>query len=531
MSGAAPERPLPSPTGPARRPDRRWVWWLVLGCALLFAIACRDMQFAPDSIHYTDVARTLLREHTAATWHLTLNSERVPDPKLYWPPGYPLMLAAVMATGASVQTAAWVVAVLCWSAVLGLLVFWQRHAEWGLLGAVAFIYMLFAWGIAFRAWSEAPYSAFMLGALVCMAAAIGSGDTWRATWLGLIAGVLAGGAAMCRYPGIIIVPALALAALIVPLKRDDAWSLRWSALVPMLGAAALIVVPWIARTISLAGVAFGPARPPSDRSLSWVLGALGSSLYLDFGAVLLALLFAIVGFHRAPREPQVEGAESHPLFLHALAIAALLCALAQSGLLVLSQLAWQIDEPPSQRYLFPAYLCVVVAALAVIGRTRPPAHVLRRRWPSVLALALPLVLAPLAAARFAHDVTPQRTALDDWIAANTSPRALIIGHRAWPVRFYTGRPVLESGQVADPPVFDGVLVAQFLRKFGDRFDGVYLLLPDTIPEEITRDIVDRYQNSGLHLEDVAQVSTRDHESPSEFVMRIYRVKARGMWSN
>ncbi len=524
-----PEQVLPSPAGRAGRPDRRWVWWLAMGCALLLAVACHRMQFSPDSIHYADVARTLLHEHTAATYHLTLNSERVPDPRLYWPPGYPLMLATVMATGASVQTAAWVIAVLSFTATLVLLVFWLRRAEWGLLGAVAFIYLIFVCGIAFRAWSEGPYAAFMVGALVCMAAAIASADTWRATWLGLIAGGLAGGAAMCRYPGIIIIPALALAAMVAPLKRENAWSVRWSALVPMLGAAALIVVPWLARNISLAGVAFGPPRPPGHRPLSMLIGLLGQSTYLDFGAILLALLFAVMGFRRARRDRRDDA--TRPAFLSTLAIAALLCAAAHLATVMLTHILWQVDEPPNTRYFFPAYLCALLAGLAMIAGMAPPARVLRQRWPLVLALALPLVLAPVVAGLVAHDVTPDRTALEDWIETNTGPDDLIVGQRAWPVRFYTGRPVLQGGQTADPSVYDGVLVARFLRRFGERFTGAWLLIPDIIPEEITGDILQRYEDSGLHLEDVAEISTRDHDSPRESVMRIYRVKARGIWGD
>jgi len=527
MSDAAPQQPLPSPTGPAGPSDRRWVWWLAASCALLLTIACHRMQFSPDSIHYADVARTLLREHTAATYHLTLNSERVPDPRLYWPPGYPLMLATLMATGASVQTAAWVIAVLSFTAALVLLVGWLRRAEWGLLGAVAFIYLIFVCGVAFRAWSEGPYAAFMVGALVCLAAAIGSNDTWRATWLGLIAGVLAGGAAMCRYPGIIIVPVLALAAVVAPLKREDAWSLRWSALVPMLGAAALMVVPWIARNISLAGVAFGPPRPPGHRPLSMLIGLLGQSAYLDFGAILLALLFAAMGFSRARRDRQDDATQ--PAFLRTLAISAGLCALAHLIAVMASQVLWQIDEPPTRRLLFPTYLCTVVAAFAGIDMTRPPARVLRRRWPLVLALAGPLVVAPIVAGLVAHDVTPERTALEDWVEQNTRPDDLIIGQRTWPVRFYTGRPVLQGGQTADRSVYDGVRVARFLSRFGKRFTGAWLLIPDAIPGDITSDIVQRYEDSGLGLDQAAELSTRDHDSPRQLVIRIYQVQARGVW--
>jgi len=405
-----------------------------------------------------------------------------------------------------------------------LLVCWLPRAEWGLLGAVAGIYLIFVCGMAFRAWSEGPYSALMIGSLVCLAAAVASGDGHRAAWLGLGAGALAGGAAMCRYPGIVIIPALGLAALVAPLRRDNAQAIRRSAVLPMVGGAALIVGPWIARNLWLTGVAFGPQRPPSERPLMSIISALGASVYLDFGAVLLALLFAAVGYHALRTDnPECEGDAPDRSFLTTLALAALLCAAAHVAIVLLAHILWQVDEPPDKRHFFPAYLCALLAGLALIAMARPPEGALRRRWPIVLLLALPLVIGPMMAGMASRDVTPQRTALEDWVEATTGDEDLIIGHRAWPVRFYTGRPVLQSGQATDPSVYDGARVAAFLRRFGGRFGAAYLLLPDLIPKAERRSILDGYEQAGLQVQETADVPTREHDGPREFVMRVYRV--------
>ncbi len=505
--------------------SRRWLLWTALGGALLLTVACRDMQFSPDSIHYTDVARTLLREHTAATYHLTLNSRSVPDPRLYWPPGYPLALAIVMAAGASVQTAAWVVAVVSWSAALLLLVFWLRRPEWGIAGAVSFIFLIFVCGVAFRAWSEGPYTALMLGALVCMAAALAADAPRRAAWLGLAAGVLTAGAALCRYPGIVIIAALGLTAAAAPRNDENTGPIRRSAGAVMLGAAVLIICAWIARNIALTGAPFGPARPPGERSLLEIFAALGQSVYLDFGAVLLALLFATVGYHTFPQRSAADGPDAQRrTFLRTLALAALLSAAAQLALVLLTYILWQVDEPPTKRYFLPAYICTLTAGLALIAMTRPPDDVLRRRWPLVVLLAGPLLLGPTVAAMMSHDVTPQRTAVENWIEANTSPDTLIIGHRIWPVRFYTDRPVLQSGQVADPSVYDGFRVAAFLHRFGARFDDAYLLLPDLIPAQQRREIIAGYRQAGLAPQPVADIPTRTYDGAREFIMQVYRVR-------
>jgi len=501
--------------------SRRWRIVLVACVAVLLAIACRRMQFTPDSIHYVDVARTLIEEHTAATWHLTLNSRRVPDPSLYWPPGYPLALALPMALGASPYLAAWLVAVLAWSAVLLLLVLCVDHAEWGLLAAVAFLYLIFICGVAFRAWSEGLYSALMVGALVCMALAIDEEDTWRATLLGLAAGGLAGGAALCRYPGVVIVIAMGLAALVVPLKRENAWELRWSAIVPMIGSSGLMLGAWLVRNQYLTGRLLGPERPPSERSVASLVRHLSASFYLDFGGVLLALLFAVVGFH-VLRSGGEERRRHGPDFFRTIALAALLCAIGQIAVTMLTHALWQVDEPPNRRYFFPGYLCALVAGLAVIARATPPAGALRRRWPVALLLGLPIVLGPIVAIHVATDVTPDYTPVEAWVSRNTAENDLIIGHRAWPVRFYTGRPVLQSGQAADPSVYNAPLVAGFLREFGDRFGDVYLLATDWALEQ-EPSVPEIYSRVGLPLEEVASFRTPGYYAAKEFVMHVYRV--------
>lgn len=524
MATAATEQTLPSPErARGARPDRRWVLIVAVAGAALFVVACRHMQFSPDSVHYADVAHTLLRERTAATWHLTLNSERVPDPQLYWPPGYPLLLAGAMAAGASLPTAAWIVAVLGSTATLVLLVCWLPRAEWGLLGAVSFVYLIFVCGVAFRAWSEPAYSALMLGALICLAMALSRQRARLAFGPAFAAGLLAGGAIMFRYPGIALVAALALTALVAPIVGPRRVRVRIVGLLAPLAGAALVVGPWMARNLALTGRAFGPERPASTRALTDIIAALGGSIYVDFGAILLALLFAAVGYHAARRGDDADGPPPDRPFLRTLAITALLAAGAQLALTLLTHVLYQVDEPPNTRYFFPSYLCALMAGLALIGPAWPPAAGLRRRWPLVALLALPLVVGPLFAERAARDVTPRRTALEAWVEANTAQNALIIGHRAWAVRFYTGRPVLQSGQVADPSIYDGPEVARFLRRFGDRFDGVFLLLPNTIPEGERAAILTGYRAAGLTVEETADVPTRAHDRPRELVVGVYRV--------
>jgi hypothetical protein len=83
--------------------------------------------------------------------------------------------------------------------------------------------------------------------------------------------------------------------------------------------------------------------------------------------------------------------------------------------------------------------------------------------------------------------------------------------------------MLESGQAADPSVYNGPEVARFLRRFGERFDGAFLLLPDTISEPERAAILVGYEAAGLIIEETADVPTRAHDRPRELVVGVYRV--------
>ncbi|MGC9317042.1 MAG: hypothetical protein ACP5KN_03270 [Armatimonadota bacterium] len=493
---------------------RHWRWALIAAVAVLLAISCRDMHLNPDSIHYIDIARTMLREHTVASWHLTLNAERVPMTNLYWPPLYPALLAVPMAAGASAHTAAWLIAVVSYTVALAALIWWLRPAEWALAVGAAFIYLSFASGMPFRALSEGPYVALMLGALLCLATAVGAGDRRAALAVGVLCGALAGAAMLSRHAGAATVGTVLLVAAIAPRTGRRR---RGELLLAVLLGVVLVLGPWLARQAMVNGDLLGPQRPPSRRPVGMLIGGLGESIYRDFGAVLVAMLLGALGLRRA----QESAKAPVPGFVWTLLIAGAVAGVAHIAVTMASQIIYQIDVPPSSRFFFPAYVAVLLAAAALLAMCAPPADVLRRRWALVAVAAAPIVLAPLVAGMAATDVTPRYTLLDAWIEQNTAPDDLIIAHRAWPIRLHTGRPVLEDGQVADPPVTDGRLVARFLQRFGHDFGDAHLVLLGE-----WRPVVADYQRAGLQLELVAKLRTRrhDYDRPEVYNASIFRVR-------
>lgn len=546
----APETDLDAVVAWARR---HWRGVLVAGVAVLLAIACREMQFNPDSIHYVDVARTIVADHVIGTWHLTPDSQRAPDTLLFWPPVYPLALVLFIAIGLSAGAAAWAVSVAGYTVSAWLLSAWQRRPALAIAGILAFIHLAFLSGVPFRAWSESTYVPLMFGALVCMAAATASTSARRAGWLGLLAGALAGGAMLSRYVGAAIAPALAGVALMAPGSEQEEEGVRRNAIVAAMGGMAAVVIPWLVRNIVVNGRLFGPARPPNMRPIREIVFYAGASVYYDLGPILLALIFAVVGYHLVrggngeDDQPGRDGGRPlqtarktangddggagisavedlhHRVFSEGLASGALVCAVSQVALILLTFLLFQIDEPPTKRYFFPAWACVLLAGLALLSRARLPERVLSARWGLVLALAAPIVIGPIFAGSVATDVTPARTELDRWIEQNTQPNDLIISERAWPIRFHTGRPVLEAGQVAITPISEGEAVAGVLERIGPQAGEVYVLPRG---EEEARRVVASYRAAGLKVEKVATVETRspDRSARGVYEQVVYRVE-------
>ncbi len=485
---------------------KRWRLVLVVLVALLLAISCREMQFNPDSIHYVDVARTILSDHIVGTWHLTPDSQRAPDTLLYWPPIYPLLLALLIGVGLSAGAAAWMVSVAGYTVSAWLLARWQKSPAVAIAGVLAFIHLSFLAGAPFRVWSESVFVPLMLGSLACMAAATASASARRAGWLGLAAGALAGGAMLTRYAGLAIAPALAGITLMAPYNEDEEPGVRRNSLLAAAGGMAAVVIPWLVRNVMLNGRLFGPARPPNARPLANILYPMGMLFYYDLAAILLALLFAFACYHLLRRNETAEGRREWA-FSGGLAWGALLCALSQMGLILITYLFFQIDEPPTKRYFFPAYTCILLAGLAILSRAEIPEGVLRKRWGAIVPLAALFAIGPIFAGAASTNVTPPHTALDAWIEQNTQPSDLIIADRAWSIRFLTGRPVLEAGQVAATPISEGKQVAAALERFREHFDDVYVM---PRPGEETDKVLASYPAAGLRLEEVATVATRGY---------------------
>lgn len=509
-------------SAPTLRLDRRQ-WLLIAAFGVLTALGCRDMHLNADSLHYIDTARTLIEDRQVATWHLTLTAEHVPRIESLWPPMYSILLAGPMALGLSGEGAAWLIAVVSLVVTVALLTAVCRRVEWALLLGLAFIYMTFSQGIAFRAFSETPFMALSFGALVAMALALQAPPATfrrsRTLRLAILAGVLAAAAALTRHIGIVIIPAVGLVCLFGPVSHAaHRLKLRATAVAGLAIGAGLPLGLWLTRQWMLGVSFFGPERPPSRYTVMELLRRSGHGIYADATVLLLLIAAALLGYHLLQRDEAVG--RRH--FAVALAAGAVLFALFHEAGTIASHAMVRMDNPPESRQFFPGYAALLVATAALLSLARPPDGALRRRWPLLAVVALPIAVGPLVAGSLAHDLTPERTEVDQWVALNTAPDDLVIGWRAWNVRYHTGRPVLQSGMVTEPTTEHGPDVADFLRRFGHHFTGAWLVVsPDTTDVDGVRA---SYEEAGLELEKVAEVDvTGVYHYPGADTMQIYRV--------
>ncbi|HEY3397955.1 MAG TPA: hypothetical protein VGM19_09895 [Armatimonadota bacterium] len=455
----------------------KYVW-------LVFAVVCLALYTwrpnpEPDTTHYLDIARTLATQGQAATYHLQVTSQRIPDPDLLWPPGYPVLLSLCLRLGCTSVQATSLVSLLSHTAVVVLLLVLLRRPEWALLGLIVWLQLIWGCGVARMAMSEAPCFPLAVGALIACGFAPG-GSRSRLLGMSALAGVLGGSAALTRWVGISVVPAFLLGGVLLAVLYRRDRGLRTQALVAGGGAAlvsALIVLLWLARNHLLNGSLLGPVRPPSELTLAPVLRELLSNL--SAGAFLPMALPLLLGLALAPSNrdlvPPGEEQSRRRVHLESSVILLSVWAFVYLALVLWQQTTTKMD-PLGPRFLFAGYGAVLLVALLTLEAKCQvaPRHV--RRLQLAACLLAPVLLLPGVGRALAYRPDPPNPTFE-WVARHTPPDALLIGHKIWDFRPATGRTVLESGEFYEgAPALEGPPVAAFLRKHGDAFPNAYLIV-------------------------------------------------------
>ena len=218
----------------------RWLWRAVAALvAVLFVVhvATRDdgRQWNGDAEQYTMHAENLAAGRPYAETGWVRNTERSLTPLAY-PPGYPLLLAPVVAqTGRSRAPIAFLQA-LCLAAMTWLFaaLFWRRLSPVSVLALVLLIGLSpFFWSFVSRGLSDVLFAAAVAAALVTIGRSERSAPRRAAYGWAVVAGLAAGAAILTRTLGVVVVPALVVPTL---------WPGRRAALRPALVAAAVAVL-------------------------------------------------------------------------------------------------------------------------------------------------------------------------------------------------------------------------------------------------------------------------------------------------
>lgn len=202
------------PTPLVRADTACWTGAILLGvvAAILMAIL-RDASFLDtDAAQYLSTASNLLESGGLSTdviyYDEQYGSGMVPAPQTVFPPGMPIMLAAMLAIGASPPLAAFLVGCIAF-ALTGIFVAVVLRRlgvsrSLALVGSLLWLGLGWGWANALSGRAEVPFALLTL-----LSAWVAIESRARPRWL-LVAGALAGAALLVRLQGVFFVAALAV---------------------------------------------------------------------------------------------------------------------------------------------------------------------------------------------------------------------------------------------------------------------------------------------------------------------------------
>ena len=279
MTAARAHRVSPARRRGALARDRVIV--LVTTFTLLLTLGPHLPRFTTDSESYLDVARSVFEGHGLSQQVVDFWRPALPDPLGLWPPLYPVVVATLARLGVPLERAATLVSQLAYPAfgllfhALALLLLPATGALVVTLLACGTLAVAFASGMA---WSEMLYLALSAGALLMLVRLLEHGVALsresRVVRAAVLAGSLAGLAALTRYIGIVLLP-LGLVALTLGRVRTRvlvAWALP----------ALLLPGLWCTRNLLRFGSPLGPGLPHAHGTVTAIAGQFVPALRWGF---------------------------------------------------------------------------------------------------------------------------------------------------------------------------------------------------------------------------------------------------------
>jgi hypothetical protein len=475
---------------------------LLAGVAALFL--SHDFIGAPaignDSVQYLDAASHLAAGECLCTTVAHFDEQvavgHMPIPFTHFAPGYSLLIAGLLRFGLAPETAAYLLS--AGSYLLSIALFWYLGTALGarswVLGLIGLLWVTNSSAILIAGFvsTEALFTAIFLAVAALMVADIKAGGSRPVVLVAL--GILAGAAYWVRYPGLFVVPVVAL--YLIRRGWTNRRTLPWVLLA--LAAAGAECLAIVARNSMLTGSWRGGFSSSHKNGLKWVLAESVKAFYhMVFGdrvvahlslwlvlfvcALPAAIVFAFLAW-RSERRGQVPAG-----FSSAVVWLTLLVCVYWAGIVYAVTHSIASDLV---RYYFPAYpLVLVVLAAATLAR-KPIEY-------SVIAVLVIAVFAVQSRSLLTRPPTPPdievRTdfkeevrpgvSVRSWLTAHVSPKDVLIAANGQMVHYVLERPVVAlidpvySGRKSD----DAGLHA-LMSQYGARY---LLLFPGSkaVPEQ------------------------------------------------
>ena len=227
---------------------------VAMAAALFFCRA--DIHFGDDAATYVDAARSLISGLGFATSNEDATKPAVLAPIVLWPPGYPLLIAALGTLGVDLERASLCVGLISYVGLIALCMRIARKwsgnkSRWATAAILALSPRL--WEFSTDGYSDLLFSVLVVAAVV--AAEVRSGR-WRVP---LLAATVAA-AAYVRYIGVFLFPAMVAIACL----RNSRLTVRQALLSSVL--AGLAVTPLFLRNMAVTATVSGN-RPAAGETL------------------------------------------------------------------------------------------------------------------------------------------------------------------------------------------------------------------------------------------------------------------------
>jgi len=506
------------------------ILWLAL-LLILHAVLLIYVQFTPDSHFYLDIARTVADGEGIGTYQLTLNSREMPARHIGAAPGYPLLLSPWIAAGLSDLMAARIVGLGSMLAILICMYLFAERIESRNAGIIALIlWAATGTGLEFAtsAWTEAPFIAFSMLALVLASAAVDGSGRLRYSML-VAAGIIAGLAACTRYVGVTVLLAILL-SMAWMFVRSIPKASRWRWIAGMAVVSICFAIPfgmaWGRDTI----VAKHVAETGTFSDGRWVghwyqyvargIGVMVRDLWLLLAIGGTCIALTCNDASRAcwqrliKRRDGVSGSSYIPM-LCAWVIVYTVVIFALCALRGISPEPHRVLTP-SSRYLCPAYPGIWVLAAIAVARLSSRNNL---RLGTIGLTVVALMLTGYAGVLVVQERIDAQVRRSDylssaehvqWIKDYTQPDDILIASDARYLNFQTRRAAVRVGYPT--PELTPERLHEFKSKFRTPYNSMYLceyIGYNEIPDEHIRKQRQLYAAAGVSISLVKQLRLKN----------------------